>query len=105
MIERAEPRARAVLVTDTGTLTVHSPYHPQSGGTLTWQPLTGEPIVEIPDRSSSYVHMLSAFAATVLYGVPTPTGSAQAVNAMQLLDEAHATAGLPRRHRTSGDSE
>ncbi|NTW39155.1 MAG: Gfo/Idh/MocA family oxidoreductase [Cellulomonadaceae bacterium] len=104
MIEQDDQRARATFVGDEGTLTVHSPYSPQWGATLTWSRPGHEPVVEIPDRSSSYEHMLRTFAASVAGGSDPVTGTAQALAAMRLVDAAYAAAGLPRHSDLAGST-
>jgi predicted dehydrogenase len=46
---------------------------------------------------STYTHQLRAFAAAVRDGAPVPTGGADAIANMRVIDAVYAKAGLPRR--------
>jgi predicted dehydrogenase len=85
---------------ERGELRVFNPYQPQRYHRLT---LVGERgrWVEQASRRPTYLYQLRAFVAAVLEGGPVPTGPAEAVANMRLIDAVYRAAGLRPRSPTA----
>jgi len=100
MVETEHPRAWARITGTAGTLTVEQPYGPQHGGRVVVE-RDGGTVEEGTDPTPSYVWMLRAFADAVLRGADPVSGTAQAVEAMRVVDAAYRAAGMePRQPAT-----
>jgi len=91
-------RGASLTVTgDAGVLHVVNPIAPHSGHQLTFTPAGGEPQHEVIEGRTTYHHQIEAFRDAVVDGVAAPTGGADAIATMELIDAAYLAAGLPRR--------
>ena len=91
-------RGASLTVTgDAGVLHVVNPIAPHHGHELVFTPTGGEPERETVDGRTTYHHQLEAFRDAVVDGVPTPTGGADSIATMELIDAAYLAAGLPIR--------
>ena len=91
-------RAASLTVTgDAGVLHVMNPIAPHHGHQLTFTPTGGEPQHEVIEGQTTYHHQVEAFRAAVVDGVAAPTGGADAIATMELIDAAYLAAGLPLR--------
>lgn len=97
MVASEDQSVRARIVGTTGTITVHSPYGPQNGGRIVVEHADGRVVEEPVDPTASYVWMLRSFADAVLRGGDPVSGTAQAVAAMRLVDDAYRAAGMAPR--------
>lgn len=82
-----------------GTVTAVNPLAPQHGASLTLA-RAGHDDESIPVReepSATYFHQLVAFRDAVASGVPTPTGGADSIATMELIDACYRAAGLEPR--------
>ncbi|MBU5422401.1 Gfo/Idh/MocA family oxidoreductase [Cellulomonas hominis] len=96
MVETARPRAWARITGTTGSLTIDQPYGPQHGGRVVVE-RDGGSVEEAADPTPSYVFMLRTFADAVLRGADPVSGTAQAVEAMRVVDAAYRAAGMAPR--------
>jgi len=91
-------RGASLTVTgDEGVLHVVNPIAPHHGHQLTFTPADGEPQHEVVEGRTTYHHQIEAFRAAVLDGVVAPTGGADAIATMELIDAAYLAAGLSLR--------
>lgn len=91
-----EVRAVLRVEGEAGTLTVVNPLAPHLGHRLVLEADDGS-TTETVDGGTTYDHQLQAFTAAILDGAPLPTGGADAVATMAVLEACYAAAGLPRR--------
>lgn len=79
-----------------GTLQVDNPIHPHMGHKLT---LTTENSTEseIVEGKATYYHQLLAFRDAIELDQPIPTGGADAIATMEVIDAAYVAAGLSVR--------
>ena len=89
-------RASARVRGDRGELTVFNPVAPQFYHRLTVRNDTGTRHERL-HGDATYTYQLRAFAAAVRSGVPVPTGPADAVANMRVIDAAYTKAGLRPR--------
>lgn len=91
-------RGASLTVTgDAGVLHVVNPIAPHHGHQLTFTPVDGPPTHETVEGRTTYHHQIEAFRDAVIDGVGVPTGGADAVANMELIDAAYLAAGLPLR--------
>lgn len=84
-------------VGDTGEMRVLNPLVPHLGNWLRVRGASGRRSEQVPRGESTYTHQLRAFAAAVGHGAPVPTGPADAVANMRVIDAAYRAAGLRPR--------
>jgi predicted dehydrogenase len=92
-----EGAASLTVTGDAGVLHVVNPIAPHRGHRLTFTPAGGEPQHEVIEGRTTYHHQVEAFRAAVVDGVPAPTGGADSIATMELIDAAYLAAGLPLR--------
>jgi predicted dehydrogenase len=90
-------RTSARVRGDRGELTVLNPIAPQIFHRLTLRNAAGTRREHLRG-DASYTCQLRAFAAAVRTGAPVPTGAADAVANMRVIDAVYAKAGLEPRH-------
>lgn len=93
----AERGASLTVSGDAGVLHVVNPIAPHHGHQLTFTPTGGEPQNEVVEGRTTYHHQIEAFRAAVVDGVDVPTGGADSIATMELIDAAYLAAGLPLR--------
>jgi predicted dehydrogenase len=94
MVATGQDQSVVARITGTaGTITVHAPYAPQNGGRIVVE-RDGVEVEEAVDPEGSYVWMLRSFAGAVLRGEDPVSGTAQAVEAMRVVDAAYLAAGM-----------
>lgn len=86
-------RAELVAVGARGTLTVVNPLAPQYGHEIRLD-ADGETTTETLPGRPTYDHQLDAFVRAVSTGESPPTGVADSVGQMRLVDEAYRAAGM-----------
>jgi predicted dehydrogenase len=85
------------IVGTEGELRILNPLAPQVFSWLSWRS-RGTRHHERPERSTTYLHQLNAFAAAALDGSPIHTGTDDAIGNMATIDAIYRRAGLePRR--------
>jgi predicted dehydrogenase len=89
-------RALLRVVGDSGTITVHNPLAPHRGHALIVEEGSGRSS-ETVDGETTYVHQLRAFVGAALDGDPLPTGGADAIATMRVIEDCYLSAGLPPR--------
>ena len=89
-------RMSARVVGERGELRVLNPIAPQYYHRVVVR-AAGRRRVERVPRSTSYRHQLEAFVAAALDGAPVPTGGADAVANMRVIDAIYEKAGLTPR--------
>ncbi len=89
----------AKVTGDLGSMKVFNPYAPQLLHSLNVT-VGGHTRRERLERSATYLHQLRAFAAAVLDGTPVPTGGADAIANMTLIDACYRAAGMEPRQPT-----
>ncbi|MGH3436192.1 MAG: Gfo/Idh/MocA family protein [Sciscionella sp.] len=92
-------RQSARVIGERGQLRVFNPIAPHRFSRLSVQVGADRRVEHFPLRSS-YAYQLDVFADAVLRGTPVPTGPADSVATMTLLDEIYRAAGLPLREPT-----
>lgn len=91
-------RGASLTVTgEAGVLHVLNPIAPHHGHKLTFTPNGGAPQNETVEGRTTYHHQIEAFRAAVVDGVEVPTGGADSIATMALIDAAYLAAGLPLR--------
>lgn len=91
-------RGASLTVTgDAGVLHVVNPIAPHHGHELTFTPSGGEPERETVEGRTTYHHQLEAFRDAVVDGASAPTGGADSIATMELIDAAYRAAGLSVR--------
>lgn len=91
-------RGASLTVTgDAGVLHVMNPIAPHHGHQLTFTPTGGKAQNEMVEGRTTYHHQIEAFRAAVVDGVSVPTGGADSIATMELIDAAYLAAGLPLR--------
>ncbi len=81
---------------ERGEMAVANPLHPSLYHRLTIRTSVGTQVEHLP-AVSTYTCQLQAFARAVAEGYPVPTGPADAVANMRVIDEVYRRAGLPPR--------
>lgn len=94
MTEGTEPAAYLTVRGSEATMEVLNPLAPHNGNRLRVEALGIDE--EVAGRTT-YHHQLEAFERAVATGEPIPTGGADAVANMELIDAAYRAAGLPLR--------
>jgi predicted dehydrogenase len=94
-------RIGARVIGERGELRVVNPVAPHLWHRLTVQGPAGRRAEKAPGEAT-YTHQLRAFAAAVRDGAPTPTGGADSIANMRVIDAVYAKAGLPRRGAIEG---
>jgi predicted dehydrogenase len=89
-------RISARIVGDEGDVRVLNPLAPQHFNRIVVR-AGGRRRVEHAPRTPTYRYQLEAFAAAVLDGTPVPTGGADAVANMRVIDAVYEKAGLHQR--------
>jgi predicted dehydrogenase len=89
-------RIGARVVGERGELRVTNPVAPHLWHRLAVRTAAGRRAEKVTGEST-YTHQLRAFAAAVRDGAPVPTGGADAIANMRVIDAVYAKAGLPRR--------
>lgn len=84
------------VIGDAGTVEVINPVAPHLGHSLVVQDRSGTSTETVPGRTT-YDHQLEAFVGAVLDGEPIPTGGADAIATMRVIDACYSAAGLPTR--------
>jgi predicted dehydrogenase len=79
-----------------GQVDVVNPLAPQRGASLTITTDAGTEHVAVP-TSTTYSHQLAAFRDAVVDGAPFPTGGADSIATMALIDACYGAAGLRPR--------
>jgi predicted dehydrogenase len=79
-----------------GRVDVVNPLAPQRGASLTLTTDSGTELVEV-SSSTTYSHQLAAFRDAVVDGKPFPTGGADSIATMALIDACYEAAGLVPR--------
>lgn len=97
MAPGAERGAALTVSGDGGVVRVVNPIAPHHGHQLTFEPTEGDAETEVVDGLTTYHHQLMAFRSAVVDGATVPTGGADAVATMELIDAAYTAAGLPLR--------
>ena len=92
-----ERHASLTVEGERGTLHVVNPIAPHQGHELSFTPVGGEPVVETVEGRTTYHHQLEAFRDAVVDGAPVPTGGADSIATMELIDAAYVAAGVPVR--------
>lgn len=91
-------RGASLTVTgDAGVLHVMNPIAPHHGHQLTFTPTGGQAETEVIEGRTTYHHQIEAFRDAVVNGVAVPTGGADSISTMELIDAAYLAAGLPLR--------
>jgi predicted dehydrogenase len=96
------PEVRSAVAQDVDgvdaemTVRLDQPYGPQHGGRVVVE-RDGGSVEEAADPTPSYVFMLRTFADAVLRGADPVSGTAQAVEAMRVVDAAYRAAGMAPR--------
>lgn len=89
-------RLSARVIGSEGELHVWNPILPQLWHRLTVQTRHGKRSERVPGEST-YTHQLRAFVAAVREGASLPTGAADAIANMRVIDAIYDQAGLKRR--------
>ncbi|MEZ5279320.1 MAG: Gfo/Idh/MocA family oxidoreductase [Acidimicrobiales bacterium] len=79
-----------------GRFVVHNPLAPHMGNRIDIE-LNGRSSTETVEGLTTYQHQMAAFVDAVRNGVAVPTGGADSVATMLVIDRAYVAAGLPRR--------
>ena len=93
----AEEAQTARITGTLGTIDVVNFVHPQHGNRITLTLQGGTTTEEVPHQPSSYAAQLAAFVAAVRDGVGVPTGPADSVANMEVIDAMYRAAGLEPR--------
>lgn len=93
LVERQDARITGTL----GTIDVKNFVHPQKGNRITLSVESGITSEEVPQQPSSYAAQLAAFVAAVRDGVAIPTGPADSVANMEVIDAMYRASGLKPR--------
>lgn len=93
LVERQDARITGEL----GSIHVENFVHPQKGNRITLSLGSGITSEEVPEQPSSYAAQLAAFVAAVRDGVTIPTGPADSVANMEVIDAMYRAAGLKPR--------
>ncbi len=96
----AEEAQIATITGTLGTIDVDHFVHPQAGNQITLTVDSGTTTQEVPQQPSSYAAQLAAFVAAVRDGVGVPTGPADSVANMEVIDAMYRAAGLEPRPTT-----
>jgi predicted dehydrogenase len=86
---------------DKGELRVFNPYAPHYFARLTVRTNGKRRTEPRPSREPTYLFQLRAFTGAVLRGEPIPTGPADSIANMQVIDAAYRAAGLEPRRPTA----
>lgn len=89
--------ASLTVTGDAGVLHVTNPIAPHQGHQLAFTPTGGEAQNEVVEGRTTYHHQIEAFRSAVVDGVAVPTGGADSIATMELIDAAYLAAGLPLR--------
>lgn len=92
-------RARLEVVGDAGRIVVENPLAPHLGHALLVDDASGRSHETVAGEST-YIHQLRAFVAAALDGASLPTGGADAIATMRVIEACYAAAGLPPRGGT-----
>ncbi len=96
-MDEGRPFAAWLEVTGTdGVLRAENPLSPHNGNRITVE-AGNLRIDEHVEGLTTYHHQLAAFRDAVVDGAPFPTGGADAVATMEVIDAAYRAAGLPPR--------
>ena len=96
LFSRTLLRAEARVLGSAGELRAINPIAPQYYHRLTVRTSRGRRVEKIAG-DASYVHQLRAFASHVRDGAEVPTGPADSVANMRVIDAVYEAAGLSRR--------
>jgi predicted dehydrogenase len=88
--------ASGVVAGTRGRMRILNPWAPHLFHRLRVETPAGARSERVPGRAS-YTHQLEAFARAVREGAPVPTGAADAIANMTLIDAAYRAAGLEPR--------
>jgi acyl-coenzyme A thioesterase PaaI-like protein len=100
MADGVERTATVEAVGSNGTMSVINPLAPQHGHRLVFNPTDGSaPIDESIDSASTYHHQLAAFAEAVATRKQPPTGGADSLATMAVIDDCYRAAGMQPRSR------
>jgi predicted dehydrogenase len=91
-------RVAATVRGDAGELRILNPYAPQFFHRLTVRTKHSTKVERLRS-DSTYTHQLRAFVAAVRYGASIPTGPAEAIANMRVIDAVYRAAGLTPRGR------
>jgi predicted dehydrogenase len=97
MHAEAERQALLEVRGSEGLLRVVNPLAPHHGHEVVIRSADGSETRETVDGRTTYHHQLEAFRDAVVSGTPIPTGGADAIATMKVIDAAYRTAGLPVR--------
>ncbi|MBN1612474.1 MAG: Gfo/Idh/MocA family oxidoreductase [Polyangiaceae bacterium] len=86
---------------EAGSLRVDNPLAPHNGHRITLRVGTTETTEQL-DSGTTYRHQLVAFVAAVRSGTRLPTGGADAIENMELIDAVYRAAGMPVRGTVAG---
>lgn len=94
-----EPDIRLDIAGDQGSIHVTNPLAPQRGARIELRSADGTAEqVPVPGLdTTTYLHQLVAFRDAVVSGSPVPTGGADAIATMELIDACYRAAGLAPR--------
>ncbi len=96
-----EKAAQTARITGTlGTIDVDHFVHPQAGNRITLTLEGGTTTEEVPRQPTSYAAQLAAFVSAIRDGVGVPTGPADSVANMEVIDAMYRAAGLAPRPAT-----
>jgi len=87
---------------DQGELRVLNPYAPHYFARLTVRGRGRRRTEPRPSRQPTYLYQLRAFTDAVLRGKPVPTGPADSIANMRVIDAAYRAAGLEPRQPSAG---
>lgn len=93
----AVERQDACITGTLGTIDVKNFVQPQKGNRITLTLESGITSEEVPQQPSSYAAQLATFVAAVRDGVGVPTGPADSVATMEVIDAMYRAAGLRPR--------